>query len=389
MMETTALVGSGSVPAPLGLLLLEDSPTDSRLLVESLREAVSAGQVAVQTVRRLADALRELKRFSFSCVLVDLGLPDGEGVAHVQRIRDADTGVAIVVLTGLEDERAARQAFELGAHDYLVKGRYWGEELLQVVRRAVARANQRPGAVTDAGAEAVRAAGNAADEPALRLQPWVDISRNRLSGVHAVVEAGFSSGDAIKALLAGWTALHAGGADFGTLSLSLRALPEAEIGILECLPAWLDAAGTAPGALRLRVTVETLLRRTAALPALVRLRSEGVAIVVDAWRPGAAPLDALSHMPLDGLVLDPSVGRALIDPAAEITERFVRATLAASAALGMEVLAEGVAMAEQHSRLAALGCRRLRGDWYCAAEAPADLAARWRKGPWGLDRRAY
>ena len=60
---------------------------------------------------------------------MDLGLPDGEGVAHVRRIREADTSVAIVVLTGLEDERAAQQAFELGAHDYLVKGRVWGEEL--------------------------------------------------------------------------------------------------------------------------------------------------------------------------------------------------------------------------------------------------------------------
>ena len=45
--------------------------------------------------RGVADALRELKRFRFSCALVDLGLPDGEGVRNVARIREADPGVAI------------------------------------------------------------------------------------------------------------------------------------------------------------------------------------------------------------------------------------------------------------------------------------------------------
>lgn len=121
----------------MNLLLLEDSPTDSRLLVESLREAVDVGALEVLTVRRLSDALRQLRQSSFSCVLVDLGLPDAGGVDAVRQIHEADPGVAIVVLTGLEDRRAAEKARALGARDYLVKGQYWGGDLLQVIRRAI------------------------------------------------------------------------------------------------------------------------------------------------------------------------------------------------------------------------------------------------------------
>ncbi|MGQ0622318.1 MAG: response regulator [Panacagrimonas sp.] len=113
----------------------------------------------MQTVRRLADALNQLRQFSFSCVLVDLGLPDAEGTTPVRRIREADPGVAIVVLSGRQDDRVAGQALALGAQDYRVKGQCWGEDLLHVIRRAIDRtgtpsqASQAQAAAGVAGAE--------------------------------------------------------------------------------------------------------------------------------------------------------------------------------------------------------------------------------------------
>lgn len=123
----------------LSILLVEDSPADSRLLLEALRPAVHSGEVIVQTVKRLGQAADELKSSTFSCVLLDLGLPDGQGVGNVSALRQVDHQSAIVVLTGLDDEALATEALKLGAQDYLVKGRADGESLMRIVHRAVER----------------------------------------------------------------------------------------------------------------------------------------------------------------------------------------------------------------------------------------------------------
>lgn len=345
---------------PLGLLLLEDSPADSRLLVESLRDAVASGQVVVQTVRRLADALRELKRMRFSCVLVDLGLPDGEGVAHVGRIREADPGVAVIVLTGLGDQRAADEAFRLGAHDYLLKGQYWGEELLQVIRRAVAKTAASPANEPVAPVTSGRAT----------FQPWVDVTRNAFAGVH--VRPGDDGEDAWNAAVKEWRELSVG--PLAGVTVSLPAPPsEASRLILGGIPA------------RLRITARAF-EQAESLERLQELRAAGAGLWVEGWRPGVADLDLLTRIPLDGLVLDPLLTGAILRDD-ERAHRFLRATLAAAGAIGLDVIAEGVSLAEQHARLAAAGCRGMLGDWFCQAEIASDLATRWNKGPWGFDRR--
>lgn len=129
-------------PSALSVLLVEDSPFDSRLLIEALRPATQSGEVVVQTVKRLSLAVAELQRFSFSCVLLDLGLPDGQGVDNVRALREIDSSAAIIVLTGLDDERSATQALQLGAQDYLLKGEIDGERLMKQIRRAVQRNRQ-------------------------------------------------------------------------------------------------------------------------------------------------------------------------------------------------------------------------------------------------------
>ena len=126
----------------LSVLLVEDSLADGRLLLEALRPAVTAGELLVQTVKRLSQAAEELKRFDFSCVLLDLGLPDGQGVENVRTLRAVDHRPAIIVLTGLDDERVAVEALKLGAQDYLLKGETDAEQLLRLIRRSIQRNRQ-------------------------------------------------------------------------------------------------------------------------------------------------------------------------------------------------------------------------------------------------------
>lgn len=128
---------------PLALLLIEDSPADSRLMQEHLRDAIQRGEVILQVVRSLADALQALSNMAYSCVLVDLGLPDGQGVASIAALRAVDARIAMIVLTGMDSDDAARQAMQLDVQDYIVKARHDSGLLLRRIRFAVQNRRQR------------------------------------------------------------------------------------------------------------------------------------------------------------------------------------------------------------------------------------------------------
>ena len=126
----------------LSVLLVEDDIRDSRLLIEALAPAITAGEVVVQTVKRLEAARQELSRYDFNCVLLDLGLPDATGVDNVRTLRLTEPRVAIIVLTGINDEKTALEAMKLGAQDYLVKGEIDASRLTKLIRQAIERHRQ-------------------------------------------------------------------------------------------------------------------------------------------------------------------------------------------------------------------------------------------------------
>lgn len=121
------------------VLLVEDFAPDARLIVEMLRDAEGGDEYDLTHVRTMAAAEAALSGQRFSCVLLDLGLPDSTGVENVERLVAARKDVAIVVMTGLDDERAALEALQRGAQEYLVKGRCEGPQLVRVMRHAIER----------------------------------------------------------------------------------------------------------------------------------------------------------------------------------------------------------------------------------------------------------
>jgi diguanylate cyclase (GGDEF)-like protein len=129
---------SGRLP-PLGVLLVEDNPADARLLAESFKEVGGVENIVIRTVRTLAEACAEMSRYSFTCVLVDLGLPDGRGVGNVEALRAIDRRAAIIVLTGNDDEHLAAEAIRLGAQEYLIKGHLDGAKMVRLLRHAIER----------------------------------------------------------------------------------------------------------------------------------------------------------------------------------------------------------------------------------------------------------
>jgi signal transduction histidine kinase len=122
----------------LRLLLVEDNPGDPRLLQEELKEVTST-QFEVLHADRLAEALRMVGGAAVDAVLLDLSLPDGNGLGSISRMLQAAPTVPLVVLTGTDDERLAVQAVHQGAQDYLVKGQVTGPLLVRALRYAIER----------------------------------------------------------------------------------------------------------------------------------------------------------------------------------------------------------------------------------------------------------
>jgi len=121
------------------VLLVEDNPGDARLLREIFNEDHSLGAEFIH-MECLGDAEKYLARHMVDIVLLDLGLPDAQGLEAVRRARAAAPGVALVVLTGLDDESLAGQSIQEGAQDYLVKESYGSPRgLLRTLRHAVER----------------------------------------------------------------------------------------------------------------------------------------------------------------------------------------------------------------------------------------------------------
>lgn len=119
-------------------LLIEDDPADARLI----REMVS--QVGEETLRlawcdRLSTGLKRLADGDVDLVLLDLLLPDGQGLDTLHRVRGQAPLAAVVVLTGLDDEALAVQSLRQGAQDYLLKGHIESASLMRSIRYAVER----------------------------------------------------------------------------------------------------------------------------------------------------------------------------------------------------------------------------------------------------------
>ena len=122
------------------LLLVEDNPGDVRLLREMFSEQ-GLHNTELTHVERMSDAEHRLASGQFDIILLDLGLPDEQGLGAVRRAHVAAPRTPLVVLTGMDDESLATEALQEGAQDYLIKGKLDARGLLRALRYAVERKN--------------------------------------------------------------------------------------------------------------------------------------------------------------------------------------------------------------------------------------------------------
>jgi diguanylate cyclase (GGDEF)-like protein/PAS domain S-box-containing protein len=120
------------------IVLVEDNAGDARLLREMLNEPASC-KYELTHHESMAKAVAHLAANPVDIVLLDLGLPDAQGLGAVRLAHAAAPRVPLVVLTGLDDELLAAQALQEGAQDYLIKGQIETRGLLRSLRHAIER----------------------------------------------------------------------------------------------------------------------------------------------------------------------------------------------------------------------------------------------------------
>jgi diguanylate cyclase (GGDEF)-like protein/PAS domain S-box-containing protein len=120
------------------LLLVEDNPGDARLLREMLDEQ-RGDRIDLINVTSMSQAEAHLAANTFEIILLDLGLPDAQGLGAIRRAHAAAPRIPLVVLTGLDDELLAAQSLQEGAQDYLIKGQIEARSLRRSLRYSIER----------------------------------------------------------------------------------------------------------------------------------------------------------------------------------------------------------------------------------------------------------
>ncbi|MDP5018016.1 MAG: hybrid sensor histidine kinase/response regulator [Dolichospermum sp.] len=122
----------------LKILLIEDNLAEARLLKEFIKLTKSQNFSLVH-VQRLQDGINQLNSEKYDVILLDLTLPDSQGLVSIPQLLQQNPSNPIIVLTNTNDEELAIEAVRQGAQDYLVKRHINPDTLVRSVRYAIER----------------------------------------------------------------------------------------------------------------------------------------------------------------------------------------------------------------------------------------------------------
>jgi PAS domain S-box-containing protein len=122
-------------PKHTNILLVEDDLALSRLLKKNLERADYS--ISCTSVPTLSSAIDHLQSNRVDNVLLDLSLPDSKGLKTFERIRQANSDISIVILTGNHDTETQLQALRYGADEYVIKSPEMFKSLVESIRRAI------------------------------------------------------------------------------------------------------------------------------------------------------------------------------------------------------------------------------------------------------------
>jgi signal transduction histidine kinase len=125
----------------MSVLLLEDLP----IYITLVKRLLALNGIMVEHASTLTQAIEIAQRTPFDAVLLDLGLPDSQGISTFTRFQSYFPNLPIIIFSNLEDETLAARAVQLGAQDYITKGSYLtqGEISGKLLARSIQYAIER------------------------------------------------------------------------------------------------------------------------------------------------------------------------------------------------------------------------------------------------------
>ena len=118
------------------ILLIEDNPGDAYLIEDNLEEFADFSY-ELKSVGTLTEALSILKKQPFDVIVLDLGLPDSDGVNTFFRIHNENPLIPLIILSGSNDEEIGAYSVEKGARDFFVKGQTDGRLLECIIQCSI------------------------------------------------------------------------------------------------------------------------------------------------------------------------------------------------------------------------------------------------------------
>ena len=120
------------------VLMIEDDQGDAQFIRETLL-GVKSVRIDIEHAVRLAAAIDCLAKKSYDVVLLDLNLPDSQGIDTFHALHSEYPDTPIIILTGLRDKDLATNAVQRGAQDYLLKGEVEGRQLVRAMQYSIER----------------------------------------------------------------------------------------------------------------------------------------------------------------------------------------------------------------------------------------------------------
>ncbi|MGR3174136.1 MAG: diguanylate cyclase domain-containing protein [Candidatus Scalindua sp.] len=120
------------------ILYVEDDIDHATLISELIKEIKNV-HYKLTHVQRLDEALLELDNGNYDIILLDLSLPDAQGVDTITRVCEKAPDIPVVVMSATDDETMAVKALQKGAEEYLVKGKVKSHSLSRILRYAIMR----------------------------------------------------------------------------------------------------------------------------------------------------------------------------------------------------------------------------------------------------------
>lgn len=125
-------------PNSIRVLVIDDDPADQELARLALAKA-ERGRFQCEFSNSLTAAAEQLRNNQFDVALLDLGLPECSGLKTIEKVRDIDDAIPIVVLSDLTDAEAAMKCLDFGAQDFINKSQLALDTLVRAIRNAIHR----------------------------------------------------------------------------------------------------------------------------------------------------------------------------------------------------------------------------------------------------------